>query len=95
VVSPSDGSRIRVRVRPGMGSDGQRRHLARISAQADVRERAGLRRRLDDFSRKELPAVAWSCLRSFKVMSSFARGAERESLEAVRVADVGAAEGGD
>jgi hypothetical protein len=39
--------------------------------------------------------VASSCLRSFQVVSGFARGAWRESLEAVRVADVGAAEGGD
>ena len=39
--------------------------------------------------------MASSCLRSFQVVSGFARGAGRESLEAVRVADVGAAEGGD
>lgn len=66
-----------------------------ISAQAHVRKRDGLRRRLDDFSREEWPAVASSCLRSFRVVSSFASRARRESLEAVRVADVGAAEDGD
>jgi hypothetical protein len=67
----------------------------KTSARADVRERVDLPRRLDDFSRKKSPAVASSCLRSFQVVRSFARGAERESLEAVRVADLGAAVGGD
>jgi len=67
----------------------------KISVQADVRERADLRWRLGAFSREESPAVASSCLPSFQVVSCFARGAERESLKAVRVADVGAAEGGD
>jgi hypothetical protein len=66
-----------------------------ITAQADVRELADLRRRLDDCSPTESPAVASSCLRSFQVVIRLAKGAERESLEAVRVADVGAAEGGD
>jgi hypothetical protein len=95
VVSPSDGSRRRLRCPRNVGSHGQRRHEVEVSAQADVRETADLRRRLADFSWEESAAVASSCQRSFQVVSSFARGAERESLEAVRVADVGAAEGGD
>jgi hypothetical protein len=44
---------------------------------------------------EESPAAASGCLRSFQVVIGFAKGAERESVEAVRVADVGAAEGGD
>lgn len=66
-----------------------------VSAQADVRERVEPLWRPDDCSWKESPAVASSCLRSFLVESSFAKGAGRESVEAVRVADVGDAEGGD
>ena len=61
--------------------------------QADMHHLAYLRLRLDAFSREESPAVASSCLRSFQVVSGFARAAWRESLEAVRVADVGAAGG--
>jgi hypothetical protein len=86
VVSPSDGSRTHMRCPRSVNSNRQRHHEVEVSAQAGVRERAGPRRPLDDFSREESPAVAPSCLRSIQVVSSFARGAVRESLEAVRVA---------
>jgi hypothetical protein len=65
---------------------GRPHHQAKVNAQADVRERVDLPRRLDGFSWEESPPVASSCLRSFQMVSSFARGAVRESLEAVRVA---------
>jgi hypothetical protein len=55
----------------------------------------GLQWRPDECSWEESPAVASNCLRSSQVVRGFAMGAEHESLEAVRVADVGDAEGGD
>ncbi len=87
---PEDAGRIRRAWAQTDSGIGRRR-----SARGHIGAGAELRRRLDDLSWKESPAVASSCLRSFQVVSNFASGAVRESLEAVRVADVGAAEGGD